>query len=624
MLRSATPFLLACGLIATGFSLRQVEKQVEKKDNPSQTAKSAARPSAACAEVYCAETSRTLRPSPTIAPPKANQVFPDPDFGSRIVRVTDENGISGKLSGLSFGSNSSAEINEWGKFDPSLGPHGGYYFYVMTGGGGAVLFSMDAATMQVTPHCDSLPSCRLKSGGSFSYLDPHVVYGHFESNDLVESYNVVSGKGSTIYDFKKCPNLPADLSGYPGAISNSGDDTKFSAYAGGKGQGGGSQVTYYDRKTDHCYWYDTGSGRLGGDLPAALIKAGVLAPPAAANLKSTSGSLPPGDYYVQLTATNHRPTGTGETLPSPEAHIRLTSTGGVAISAPEIDNPYGMSVTGYNVYMGAASGQETRQASVNQVQSGYTQAGPLAKGSGPPTTSSAGYNVHNVRLSRDGSTVKITPSGARDIFLWNPIAGTVAACTTQGEGHGGVASYCGGHTVLGYTHLINHGGPGNMVSLLDRPFSDLSQIKQLLPPENSVPLNGDTHWSWNNADPSDSTPVCGAFSGTSLRQGDGTRNPATNPLLVERLPWEREVVCVATSGPPRVWRFAHHHATGACNASAKSGSCFNSLAIGNISQDGKFFLFSSDWDWTLGAEPNNPGCPASGRCRADAFIVELK
>lgn len=459
MLRFATSFVLAGCLIAAGFSVRQVEKQVGKKDNPKPTANSGEK-SADCAGAYCAETSRTPRPSPSVAPPKANEIFRDPDFGSRIMRVTDESGVGGNLAGFSFGSNSSAEINEWGKFDPSLGPHGGYYFYVMTGGGGATVFSMDAATMQVTPHCDALRMCRLSSGGSFSYVDPHIVYGHFESNNLIQSYNVANGRESTIYDFSKCPNLPADLSGYPGAISNSGDDTKFSAYAGGKGQGGGSQVTYYDRKTGHCYWYDTGSGRLGGDMAVTQTSAGVLAPPAAPSLKSSSGSLAAGDYYVQLTGTTHRPTGTGETLASPEAHIRLTSSGGFEISPPQLDNPYGMSVTGYNVYVGTAPGQETRQASVNQVQSGYTQAGPLAKGSGLPSTSSAGYNVHNVRLSRDGSTLKITPAGARAIFLWNPLAGTVAACTTQGEGHGGVASYCGGHTVMGYTHLINHGGPG--------------------------------------------------------------------------------------------------------------------------------------------------------------------
>jgi hypothetical protein len=133
------------------------------------------------------------------------------------------------------------------------------------------------------------------------------------------------------------------------------------------------------------------------------------------------------------------------------------------------------------------------------------------------------------------------------------------------------------------------------------------------------------HWSWNNVDPSDTEPVCGAYTRSNPRlQGDGTLNPATNPVLSIQQAWDREIVCVATSGPPKVWRFAHHRATGACNANGKGGSCFSAIAIGNVSQDGKFFLFNSDWDWSLGNDRHFPGCPTSGRCRVDGFIVELK
>ncbi len=583
--------------------------------------------SVSCAGPYCAETGRQFRPETIYAPPRANQVFRDPEFGSRLIRITDEGGIDGNLPGFSFGTNSGAEANEWGKFDPSLGPHGGYYFYITTSGGGAVPFSMDAATMQVTPHCGGLKMCRFAGEGSFSYVDPKILYGHFGSNNTIAAYNVATGKQTDIYDLNKCPNLPGDLSGYPGAISNSGDDTKFSNYSGGKMQGWGHLVTYYDRSSAHCYWYDTATGRLGGSGMATVqLKQGVLAPPPAPSLSSTSGNLPAGDYYVQLTANTLLHPDLGETLPSPEAHIRLNSSGGITISAPEIDNPYGTIIAGYTVYVGIAPGQEKRQASVPQAQSAYTQAAPLAKGPSPPQTSNSGYDIHNVRLSRDGKFVRVMPQNGRTLYLWMPGTANVSACAIHGEGHGPeVASFCDGHIAMGYTHMVNPGGPGGNASLLMRPLSDLSHFVQLLPTEITVPMSMDVHWSWNNADPADSTPVCGAYSRSSSRlQGDGTRNPATNPVLAVRQAWDREIVCVATSGPPTVWRFAHHHATGACNASAKDGSCFMAIAIGNVSQDGKFFLFSSDWDWTLGSDPHSPGCPTSGRCRVDAFIVELK
>lgn len=612
------PFLLILGLSAQGLG----SPQSQKKDNaPS----GGTGQSANCPDLYCADSSRELRPETPVPPPRVNQVFRDPEFGSRMVRVTDESGINGNLAGFIFAPNTSAEINEWGKFNPALGPNGGYYFYLTTGGGGAVFFSMDASTMQVAPHCNGLPRCRIPYGGSFSYVDPNLIYGHFDSNDTITSYNVATGKQAMIYDLRKCPGLPRDLSGYSGAISNSGDDTKFSSFSGGRLQGSGSLVTYYDRATDHCYWYDTGTGTVGGSgMTLTRVTVGVLPAPLAPRLSITSGDLPAGDYYVQLTANTLMYPDPGETVPSSEARVHLDSSGGISIAPPEIDNNYGLTLAGYNVYIGASPGQETRQATIKDVAAAYTQASPLRKGPAPPKISTAGYNIHNVRVSRDGKYVRIGPQNGLSLIFWTPGTTDVRACWNHGQGHADIASFCGGHKVLGSSHMINAGGPGSNYSLLLRPLSDLTQMSQLLSPEVAVPANMDSHWSWNNADANDSTPVCGAFSGKGGLRGDGTLNPATNPILATRQAWDREIVCVATSGKPKVWRFAHHRATAACNASAKDGSCFSNIAIGNVSQDGKFFLFGSDWNWSLGSVPRFPGCPTDGRCRVDSFIVELK
>jgi hypothetical protein len=624
MLRRATLSLAALCLVVIPAALSWVQESGAKQEGSSSTSEQKLQ--TGCGEPYCAESSHKIFPARPVMAPKANQVFQDPDFGSRMVRVTDENGIDGSLREFSFGSNSSAEINEWGKFDPSLGPNGGYYFYVGTSGGGIVIYSMDASTMHVTPHCEWGPRCRLPQPGSFSYVDPHILYGHFDSNNLIQGYDVRTSKVATIYDLSKCPGLPADLGGYPGSISNSGDDTKFSGYAGGKGQGGGSLVTYYDRTSGHCCWYDTGTGRLGGSaMPVTQQTVGVVPAPHDPTLKAVSGNLSPGDYYVKITVRTRRPSELGETLPSPEAHIHLDSQAGIEILPAEFENPYAMSLVGFNVYIGTEPGKETRQASTDGVQNAYTQSAPLARGDPPPSVPTAGFNVHNARLSRDGEAIKVIPTGSQTLYIWKPKSATISACSTHGEANAaGVASFCGGHTVLGYTHLINHGGPGQTFSLLYRPLSDLNDMKRLIPAEESLHVGMDTHWSWNNDNPSDTAPVCGAFSGSGERkQGDGTSNPSTNPILAIRQAWEGEVVCVATTGPPKMWRFAHHHATGTSNASSKSGG-FGSLAIGNVSQDGKFYLFGSDWDWTLGSQFRSAGCPTSGKCREDVFIVELK
>jgi hypothetical protein len=84
--------------------------------------------------------------------------------------------------------------------------------------------------------------------------------------------------------------------------------------------------------------------------------------------------------------------------------------------------------------------------------------------------------------------------------------------------------------------------------------------------------------------------------------------------MVIKQPWDREIVRVATTGPSRVWRFAHHRATGACDDHDHGDSCFAAIAIGNVSQDGKFYLFGSDWEWSLGDRAGSRGCPSSGTC----------
>ncbi|HET7101017.1 MAG TPA: hypothetical protein VFJ52_07700, partial [Terriglobia bacterium] len=119
-------------------------------------------------------------------------------------------------------------------------------------------------------------------------------------------------------------------------------------------------------------------------------------------------------------------------------------------------------------------------------------------------------------------------------------------------------------------------------------------------------------------------PVCGSFWNSYNYHGNGTQNVLTNPLLKITRAYDREIVCVATTGASRVWRFAHNRATGAANANARANSNFWAEPRGNVSQDGKFYMFTSDWDWSLGSAKGHPGCPSAGECRTDVFIVELR
>src|SRR5205085_10123455 len=94
-------------------------------------------------------------------------------------------------------------------------------------------------------------------------------------------------------------------------------------------------------------------------------------------------------------------------------------------------------------------------------------------------------------------------------------------------------------------------------------------------------------------------------------------NPAA-PLLVSRYTlvsacqygWSGEIDLVATDTSNTVWRVAHNHNGGT--------QCFYAESFAQISPDGKWALFSSYWDGTLGADTAF-GCST----RIDTFLVDL-
>jgi hypothetical protein len=74
--------------------------------------------------------------------------------------------------------------------------------------------------------------------------------------------------------------------------------------------------------------------------------------------------------------------------------------------------------------------------------------------------------------------------------------------------------------------------------------------------------------------------------------------------------WDDEIVCIETDGfRSTVWRFAHHRAY-------MRDKFFNTQPLGNVSKDGRFFLFTSSWDGELGLGPD-------GTPRSDMWIVKL-
>jgi hypothetical protein len=216
------------------------------------------------------------------------------------------------------------------------------------------------------------------------------------------------------------------------------------------------------------------------------------------------------------------------------------------------------------------------------------------------------YLIHDARINKSGQFVEISSSGASvpgvtpplnpaQSFVWNVDTMDVAPCGPKG---------CKGHHALGYSHLLNPSEQEHPMDLWSRPLNHLDATSPLIKQLPAIQGWYDLHISWNNANSDDSNPAC-----LSTYRRDNPSTPGDPPKVVG--PWENEILCVETDRKDsKVWRFAHTYST------AQNG--FWSTPRGNVSQDGRFYMFTSDWEDQLG------GGRGTSSYRTDVFIVELK
>ncbi len=212
------------------------------------------------------------------------------------------------------------------------------------------------------------------------------------------------------------------------------------------------------------------------------------------------------------------------------------------------------------------------------------------------------FTLHDAYLTLDsgwailGPTHCLSGKCANGPYFWEVGTTNVTACGA------GQQQLCSGHWTLGYSHWANNDGdPFGQFHL--RPFSNLNAFTPLI---NVLPLGFappiDQHPSWNNADPGDSTPF---FSSSWTRN-----SPFTTA-------WQNEIIAISV-GTGTVSRFAHTFIT------TRSHRFIDKEAIGQISQDGRFFIFNSDWMGTLGSESGSSACTVGTDCRGDVFVVAAR
>ncbi|HMC77698.1 MAG TPA: Ig domain-containing protein, partial [Vicinamibacterales bacterium] len=235
---------------------------------------------------------------------------------------------------------------------------------------------------------------------------------------------------------------------------------------------------------------------------------------------------------------------------------------------------------------------------------------------GVPTATTLNFLLHHVMIDRSGRYVMLYPTGADQAsarkapqsVLWD----TQANVFTEMP----VSALPYGHDAFGYGVSVNKdcctsssydAGQWQFRSLAS-PLVTRDVITTVLTPKEVYMSD---HPTWNNARADNSAPF---ISGT-YRHGLNTA-----PFRA----WDDEIIAIQTDPAPgvepTVWRFAHHRSdvTNDLDASATS---FWYMPRPNVSNDGHWVLFTSNWEKTLGTDPNGD---TGGKARQDVFLVALK
>jgi hypothetical protein len=221
------------------------------------------------------------------------------------------------------------------------------------------------------------------------------------------------------------------------------------------------------------------------------------------------------------------------------------------------------------------------------------------------------FTVHNVKISKDGQWALITPAGCLTTCTDDPSAPYMWQIGTLNLYPGCVSpNDCSGHWTEGFSHFINvdNSPTWQQVQRVYGNNSTGANITQGLPLPTANCASGfagiGLHQNWSNADTADSQP----FFFTSY-----LASPPLNPYPCA---WIDEVLAIAP-GSGTTYRFAHTY-------NSDQSSAFSvGIAVGSASQDGRFYMWTSDWQGTLGSTAGGSSCNLATNCRGDVFVVNL-
>lgn len=218
-----------------------------------------------------------------------------------------------------------------------------------------------------------------------------------------------------------------------------------------------------------------------------------------------------------------------------------------------------------------------------------------------------GFYLHACCSDHSGRYVILGPvmSSPFNNIIWD----------TQTDHFMPMAVHGGGHGVPGYMHNVNRPDDSDAAQTLLRSMATPDVVTELVVPYPQPPeFQADGHVSWNNAyfaaEPFASTPAC--LVGT-YRYGAGLTNGGWRE-------WDDEVISIAVT-PTTVKRFCHHRSDIRHDMYPETHLGYWYTPRVNISPDGRFAIFTSNWEKTLGEDPI--GAAEGAGHRQDVFLVQL-
>lgn len=215
----------------------------------------------------------------------------------------------------------------------------------------------------------------------------------------------------------------------------------------------------------------------------------------------------------------------------------------------------------------------------------------------------SGAKLHNVKMYKAGGNNSALIFGQNNgtncpaggyVWFYNGLT-TSPECTTQ----------CGGHWTEGMSKYVNQ--TGNLppkAYWAARDNSNTSNYISIIPalPGGVTPPKIDWHSGWNFLN--DTFPF---LSSTFITDGSAISTA-----------WQNEIIAIDPSGLRNPIRLAHTQNTG------KSTNNFSTwIAVGSVSQTGKYFMYTSDWQGQLGSTFGSSTCTLGTNCRGDVFVARL-